>query len=925
MYRMEMPIRFSVDELGKVSWQGKAGYESLDSKLKDVTFSDYVNLTYVFVVNNYYKEKELRISKNFNGNDYDPTDECEVEITLSNLPADFGNIVKGYYCYGWNYDYSTSPTTITPINQSAMKEFRLNDGKVTAMLNGEDQKYVCLTNLPDGTRYSIVEKSINGTPAADSRYSVSYSNNYSTLDYRRGSSAYINEYVYNTANTFQDLTIEKIRDGNIDPDQEYEFTIYFLEGRRETKYDPDTGQIVHTDTRQDIIDELSSPGQGGVPFNNLPISSWRDNYDLMLKFFYADWVDYNAVPGLLSREEYNACRDQYWLFEEAAYGYFNNVIDLAHGAGTVTMDVDSLRALYDQFRNTLRSYSAGMTSDEYIAMIAPEYDALIDTLDNAGLSVSNLIGASPYLRTKAGSDVHYYNGRYDCFEGDVDWYTDAGNTQYRCGRFKLRGGQSLTIKNIPLNFVYYVVEDDYSAQGIVTEYDNNLGTFLRGQDQTAKITNSGMSYMVEKVWEDGFGGPREHPEIQVQLYADRKPEGDPVTLSDTNGWSYEWKNIKLAHPDGRKIVYSAWEIKGPNGWTATHEPVHSQLTRITNTWMEKSDFVIKKIDGEDGKPLAGAVFGIYGKPLLTYNTPKRNISVSALWDDQNDRDHIRNKQLVVHLYGDGVDTGRTITLTEDGSWIGRFEDVDMYSSGNTEIEYTITADVNSGYNVHIHGDAALGFDITSKHDPIQFNIPVSVTWDDDNDRDGRRPASVTIRLTLNGTELDSRVLSEANNWTGSFEGLYKYAADGSYNAYYVTEDSISQYSINTTYGGANGYVFRNYHSKATRTLYVYTVWTDNNDADHLRPGAVTITFFADGQEVGTAKSTKRWNETQWNSTYDYAYYSGDRYNNKVEVDYTISAPKVTGYKDPRISYNSYNEYSSGSQYRNIYVYYDIDS
>ena len=54
------------------------------------------------------------------------------------------------------------------------------------------------------------------------------------------------------------------------------------------------------------------------------------------------------------------------------------------------------------------------------------------------------------------------------------------------------------------------------------------------------------------------------------------------------------------------------------------------------------------------------------------------------------------------------------------------------------------------------------------------SVQVAKNWDDDNNGDGVRPASVTVHLLQNGKEYASTVLSPANNWKHTFENLPKY-------------------------------------------------------------------------------------------------------------------------------------------------------
>ena len=80
--------------------------------------------------------------------------------------------------------------------------------------------------------------------------------------------------------------------------------------------------------------------------------------------------------------------------------------------------------------------------------------------------------------------------------------------------------------------------------------------------------------------------------------------------------------------------------------------------------------------------------------------------------------------------------------------------------------------------------------------PVNFrvDIPVEKVWDDNEDVKGRRPASVTIQLTEDGTNVEGQkvVLSDANNWHYTFKNLPKYTEYGREIIYSVVETETNQ-------------------------------------------------------------------------------------------------------------------------------------
>ncbi len=74
---------------------------------------------------------------------------------------------------------------------------------------------------------------------------------------------------------------------------------------------------------------------------------------------------------------------------------------------------------------------------------------------------------------------------------------------------------------------------------------------------------------------------------------------------------------------------------------------------------------------------------------------KTDLSVSKTWNDGDASD--RPDQITVHLYADGVDTGKTVTLDKEHNWTTSFKDLDVYKDGK-KISYSVVEDVPDGYS-----------------------------------------------------------------------------------------------------------------------------------------------------------------------------------------------------------------------------------
>ena len=64
-----------------------------------------------------------------------------------------------------------------------------------------------------------------------------------------------------------------------------------------------------------------------------------------------------------------------------------------------------------------------------------------------------------------------------------------------------------------------------------------------------------------------------------------------------------------------------------------------------------------------------------------------------------------------------------------------------------------------GYTASVSGNAENGYVVTNKYTPDKVNIPVSKSWDDSNNQDGKRVGEVGVQLYADGSAVAGKVLS----------------------------------------------------------------------------------------------------------------------------------------------------------------------
>ena len=96
---------------------------------------------------------------------------------------------------------------------------------------------------------------------------------------------------------------------------------------------------------------------------------------------------------------------------------------------------------------------------------------------------------------------------------------------------------------------------------------------------------------VLKRWNDSENQDGKRPNsVTVQLYADGKESGKPVTLTESSGWLYTWTGLPMYEDGGTKIQYTVQETsKLPDGYTSSVTGSAEGGYVITNSYTPPTD------------------------------------------------------------------------------------------------------------------------------------------------------------------------------------------------------------------------------------------------------------------------------------------------------------------------------------------------
>ena len=250
------------------------------------------------------------------------------------------------------------------------------------------------------------------------------------------------------------------------------------------------------------------------------------------------------------------------------------------------------------------------------------------------------------------------------------------------------------------------------------------------------------------------------------------------------------------------------------------------------------------------------------------------------------------------------------TLKDVGTYVYTVSEVQRE---NTEVTYD-TTEYTVEVTVADAGNGKLKVSKTIKKgdyivDAIAFeniykgviDISGSKTWNDADNQDGIRPASITVKLFANGTEAASQVVTpdEAGNWNYVFKNLPQYDAKGKI-TYTVTESAVAGYETSVS-----GYNITNTHKPATLDITGTKTWNDSNNQDGKRPKSITVNLLANGIITDTKTVTA---DDNWT----YSFTDLPKYANGQEITYTVSELTVPGYTTTiDDNYNITNSYTPG--------------
>ena len=375
------------------------------------------------------------------------------------------------------------------------------------------------------------------------------------------------------------------------------------------------------------------------------------------------------------------------------------------------------------------------------------------------------------------------------------------------------------------------------------------------------VTNSRtpekISIKASKKWDDAENQDGKRPaNVVVKLYKEvggQKSEVANRTLTEADQWATEFTNLNK-YEKGQEVVYSLEEDAVPH--------YQSQVT---------------------GNAADGFVV------TNTYKPETIKISGQKKWDDADNQDGKRPNAVRVKILK-GQDIVDVQEVTAANGWKYESNPLPKYAAGQ-EIAYTVAEEAVSGYTSKVDG-----YNITNSYTPETVKISGQKKWDDADNQDGKRPASVKVKILNGDTVVDEQNVTSANEWKYESKALPKYAS-GQEITYTVSEETVPGYTSKV-----DGYNITNSYTPETTTVSGSKTWEDGDNQDGKRPASITVNLLADGQKVNTQTvgEAEGWS---YNFTGLPVYKDGQR------ITYTVTEEAVPGYSTSLNGYNITNSYT----------------
>lgn len=383
---------------------------------------------------------------------------------------------------------------------------------------------------------------------------------------------------------------------------------------------------------------------------------------------------------------------------------------------------------------------------------------------------------------------------------------------------------------------YQVYETDKDGKRLTSDNDpafypnDEEGFIVTGEGTEIKVNEENTSaetaitnnrfpiteQKVTKLWEgDEEAGIERPASVNVQLYADGKPYGEPEKLTADEGWTHTWRHLEKKAQDGKQIEYTVKELD------ADGNPVEDEGT------YDENYTAFYAIDDKTGEVT-----------ITNYHQPEQYMYLGQVHirkdvvsgEGENAQPQKVTDTFYVALFEDkeltamatdfdGNPAMKEIAFKGSSSEEAVIDNMPVGPTNHPVTYYVAEVDKDGNpvdetfkYQATV-ANGAIRLDIENcdnKEEPAvitnafgnQISVSGTKTWVDDDE--STRPESIELILQQNGRDyVDAngdkymKTVTAEDGWTYTFENLPEYDAEGKAYEYSVKEGYVEGYTSET--------------------------------------------------------------------------------------------------------------------------------
>ena len=466
---------------------------------------------------------------------------------------------------------------------------------------------------------------------------------------------------------------------------------------------------------------------------------------------------------------------------------------------------------------------------------------------SAVISVKKIVDGTGYNQNEA------FEFTLSAAEEGTPMPTETGNkVSIKAGEIGSFGSITYTDTGV---YYYTVKETKGSTVGMSYDETEYLVTVVVSMNAERKLTAS-VYYNIVMT---------DIPEVESDVRALVVTNTYRVTsVSGTKTWRV---------PEGTDLPESITVILKRND-----EPVARKKVTAADDWSyEFTELPMYDDDGAaytyevDEEPVAGYNKEVDGYDLINTITGTTSVSGTKTWRVPEGTDLPESITVILKRNGSPVDS-KKVTAADD--WSYEFTNLSMYDDDGAAYTYEVDEEPVAGYNKEVDG-----YDLINT---ITGTTSVSgtKTWRVPEGTD--LPESITVILKRNGSPVDSKKVTAADDWSYEFTNLSMYDDDGAAYTYEVDEEPVAGYNKEV-----DGYDLIN---TITGTTSVSGTKTWRAPEGTELPESITVILKRNDEPVARKKVTAA---DDW--SYEFTELPAYSEDGSTAYTYTVEEKPVEGY------------------------------